>query len=67
MLELDDTDRLLLLTLHHSVSDGWSSMVFLRDLRAFYEERTGGAAAELPSLPVHYADYAVVGAAMAPG
>ncbi|HEY7076991.1 MAG TPA: condensation domain-containing protein [Solirubrobacteraceae bacterium] len=43
----------LVLTLHHIVADGWSLGVLYRDLSALY----GGA--ELPGLPVQYADYAV--------
>ncbi|HSF40167.1 MAG TPA: amino acid adenylation domain-containing protein [Thermoanaerobaculia bacterium] len=49
----------LLLTVHHIVSDGWSMLVLVRELAALYAEETGGAPAALPELPVDYADYAV--------
>jgi len=53
----DDRDSVLLLTVHHSVSDGWSVQVILRDLGAFYTARRTGSAAELP--PVRqYREYA---------
>jgi amino acid adenylation domain-containing protein len=45
-------EALLALTMHHSVSDGWSLGVLYRDLAACY----GGAA--LDALPVRYADFA---------
>ena len=58
LLELADDHRWLLVTLHHIVSDGWSSVLLLRDLTEFYEAGTAGRAATLPALPVQYADYA---------
>ena len=53
LLRLTGDDHVLGLTLHHAVTDGWSTEVLLRELTALY----GGA--ELPELPVQYADYAV--------
>ncbi|MDQ2815336.1 MAG: condensation domain-containing protein [Actinomycetota bacterium] len=55
--KFDDHDSVLLLTVHHSVSDGWSIGVTFRDLGAFYTARRSGIAAELP--PVRqYREYA---------
>ena len=56
--------HLLLATMHHIVSDGWSMGVFAREAGALYQGYSGGAAARwatlpLPALPVQYADYAV--------
>jgi hypothetical protein len=57
LCRFDDSDSLLLLTVHHSVSDGWSLQVILRDLGAFYAARRTGMAAVLP--PVRqYREYA---------
>src|SRR5579871_4026230 len=53
----DDRDSVLLLTVHHSVSDGWSVQVILRDLGAFYTARRTGGAAELPPMR-QYREYA---------
>ncbi len=53
----DDRDSALLLTVHHSASDAWSTEVILRDLGAFYTARRTGIAAVLP--PVRqYREYA---------
>jgi natural product biosynthesis luciferase-like monooxygenase protein len=53
LLRLSAENHLLLLTLHHAVCDGWSLGVLLKEVAAYYE---GGEAAELPALPVQYAD-----------
>jgi len=57
LCRFDDRDSALLLTVHHSVSDGWSTDVILRDLGTFYAARRAGIAAVLP--PVRqYREYA---------
>jgi len=54
LLRLPSQERhILLLTLHHIVSDGWSDSVLVRELTALY----GGGA--LAPLPIQYADFAV--------
>src|ERR1043165_1635890 len=52
LLRADDTEYVLLLTLHHSIADGWSAAVLWKDLGALYEGKA------LPPLPVQYADFA---------
>jgi len=50
----------LLLTLHHVAGDGWSTGILVRELAALYPAFAAGErGAELPGLPVQYADYAV--------
>jgi len=46
----DGRDSTLLVTVHHSVSDGWSVGVILRDLGAFYEARVSGTAPKLAEM-----------------
>ncbi|MER7455989.1 condensation domain-containing protein [Micromonospora sp. NPDC126480] len=58
LLTLADDDHLLLVTVHHIVFDGWSTAIFTADLAACYAAATAGRAAELPPLPVRYADWA---------
>jgi len=52
-------EHLALLALHHIVSDGWSMGLLVREMTALY--RAGGVveSAELPELPVQYADFAL--------
>jgi condensation enzyme len=45
-----DRDSALFLTVHHSVSDGWSVQVILRDLGAFYAARVTGDPPKLPEM-----------------
>ncbi|HET7460488.1 MAG TPA: amino acid adenylation domain-containing protein, partial [Longimicrobium sp.] len=59
LVRLAADDHVLLLTMHHIVSDGWSTGVLTRELRALYAAFRRGAADPLPPLPVQYADYAV--------
>ena len=58
LLQLDQTDHILLLTLHHIVSDGWSIGVLLRELGTFYTAFAKGKSPSLPELPIQYADFA---------
>ncbi|RKI73405.1 amino acid adenylation domain-containing protein, partial [Corallococcus sp. AB049A] len=59
LLKLEAREHLLVLHLHHIVSDGWSLGVLVRELTALYEARRAGRDAALPELPVQYADFAV--------
>ncbi|HET7229443.1 MAG TPA: amino acid adenylation domain-containing protein, partial [Longimicrobium sp.] len=54
-----DDDHLLLTTVHHIVSDGWSTGVFERELTALYEAFAAGRPAPLEPLPLQYGDFAV--------
>ncbi|MBZ4423333.1 non-ribosomal peptide synthetase, partial [Myxococcus sp. RHSTA-1-4] len=59
LLRLQDSEHVLLLTMHHIVSDGWSMSVLVRELGALYEAALSGEAPRLPPLPIQYADYSV--------
>jgi len=58
LLVLQPTDAVLLLTLHHLVCDGWSMLVFNRELDACYSAIAAGRLPNLPPLPIQYIDYA---------
>ncbi|WP_095974863.1 non-ribosomal peptide synthetase [Pseudomonas ogarae] len=59
LLALGEQEHILVLTLHHIVSDGWSLQVMVDDLMSLYSAFTQGQPAQLPALAVQYADYAV--------
>ena len=59
LLRLHDEDHILLLTMHHIVSDGWSVSVLFRELAALYEAFSTRKPSPLPELPIQYADFAV--------
>jgi amino acid adenylation domain-containing protein len=51
-------EHVLLFTVHHIVSDGWSAGILLNELSAFYRSITRGEASSLAPLAVQYPDYA---------
>ena len=58
LLRLHAAEHVLLVTVHHIVSDGWSMGVLFRELESLYGAVLGEGAAALPDLPVQYPDYA---------
>jgi hypothetical protein len=58
-LRLSEEDQVLLVTMHHIVSDGWSMGVLVKEVAALYSAFSTGQAAALEELPIQYADYAV--------
>jgi hypothetical protein len=58
LLELAPEDRVLLLTMHHIITDSWSLGVLFRELCTGYEAHRAGRRPELPELPIQYADFA---------
>jgi amino acid adenylation domain-containing protein len=59
LLRFGATEHVLLLVMHHIVSDGWSMAVLLQEAAALYDAYSGGQQSSLPELPIQYADYAV--------
>lgn len=61
----DDSDSVLVLTVHHSASDAWSQGVILRDLAAFYDARASHHPVELPPVKQYreYTEWQLAGAA----
>ncbi|MDB4952370.1 MAG: sypC, partial [Gemmatimonadetes bacterium] len=58
LVRLAADDHVLLLTMHHIVSDGWSMGVLNRELGALYGAFRQGGPDPLPPPAVQYADYA---------
>jgi amino acid adenylation domain-containing protein len=58
LVRLGADDHVLLVTMHHVVSDGWSMGVLTRELGATYGAFRRGEPDPLPALPIQYADYA---------
>ncbi|WP_144572332.1 non-ribosomal peptide synthetase [Bacillus paramycoides] len=58
ILQVGEEEWILLCTLHHIISDGWSMGVLIEEWMAFYEKATDGKVEELEPLPVQYADFA---------
>ncbi|MBP2328530.1 amino acid adenylation domain-containing protein/non-ribosomal peptide synthase protein (TIGR01720 family) [Kibdelosporangium banguiense] len=58
LFQVDIEEHLLLLNMHHLVSDGWSCAVLGRELGELYSAHVHGRRPVLPELPIQYADYA---------
>ncbi|MBD2529846.1 amino acid adenylation domain-containing protein [Nostoc flagelliforme FACHB-838] len=59
LLQLDAEDHIILLTLHHIVSDGWSTEILIREVATLYTDLSYGRPSSLPQLSIQYADFAV--------
>lgn len=58
LLQVADNMHVLLVTMHHIISDGWSIQVMVKELLDFYKGYASGKDIVLPPLPVQYKDYA---------
>jgi thioesterase domain-containing protein len=59
LLQLGEEEHILLVTIHHIVSDGWSVGVLTRELGTIYDACSQEADSPLPELPLQYGDFAV--------
>ena len=59
VLRHTDSDYILLLTMHHIISDGWSIGLFFQELTSLYQSCLIGQPSQLPELPIQYADFAL--------
>jgi amino acid adenylation domain-containing protein len=57
LLWLAEAEHMLLLTMHHIISDGWSIGLFFRQMAALYEAFSTGKSPVLPRLSIQYADF----------
>ena len=58
LVQLSQEEHILVVVMHHIITDGWSLGVFTRELEALYAAFSEGKPSPLPDLPVQYADYA---------
>jgi amino acid adenylation domain-containing protein len=59
LILLSETEQILLVLMHHIVSDGWSMGVFVQELNTLYKAYTQGQPSPLTPLMIQYADYAI--------
>lgn len=59
LVRLGPAEHVFLVTMHHTISDGWSMSVFGNELGTLYTALGTGRPSPLPELRVQYADYAV--------
>ena len=59
LLQMAEDEHVLVITMHHIVTDEWSMGIFLNELNTLYGAYREGQGDPLPELEVQYADYAV--------
>jgi len=59
LLQVAHQEFVLLVSMHHIVSDGWSVSIFTQELFTLYQAFLSNSSSPLPSLPIQYADFAV--------
>ncbi|MBP5973791.1 amino acid adenylation domain-containing protein [Brasilonema sp. CT11] len=59
LLRLGCESYVLVLTMHHIITDGWSMGIFIQELSILYQTFTLGSPLLLPELPIQYSDFAV--------
>jgi amino acid adenylation domain-containing protein len=57
LLRISEQDHILMLVMHHTVSDGWSMAVLFREISVLYQSFSAGKPSPLPELPIQYADF----------
>jgi amino acid adenylation domain-containing protein len=58
LLKLGEKSHVLVLVMHHIISDGWSLGVLVCELSALYQAFAKSEPSPLPELPIQYADFA---------
>jgi len=59
LLKLSDDDHVLIMVLHHIVTDLWSMGIVFRELSALYNAYSRDKTSPLPDLPIQYPDFAL--------
>ena len=59
LLKVAEADHVLVVTMHHVVSDGWSVGILIREFMQLYTAYSSGRESGLEELPLQYADFAV--------
>ena len=59
LLQLSEDDHVLLLMMHHIISDRWSISVLMHEITTLYAAFSNGKPSPLPELSIQYADFAV--------
>lgn len=58
LLKLAADNHILLVAMHHIISDGWSTGILMRDMSTLYQSYSRGEGSPLPELRFQYVDYA---------
>ncbi|MBW4611882.1 MAG: TauD/TfdA family dioxygenase [Desmonostoc vinosum HA7617-LM4] len=59
LLQLNQTEHVMLFSMHHIISDGWSMGILIREIATLYASFSTGKHQSLPELSIQYADFAL--------
>lgn len=59
LVYLQEEEYILVLTMHHIASDGWSVNVLVKEFTELYAAAVNGSSPQLPDLQIQYADFAI--------
>jgi amino acid adenylation domain-containing protein/FkbM family methyltransferase len=59
LFTIDTEEYVLVVTIHHLASDGWSKSILVKEVVALYRSYIEGSEPLLPHLEIQYADYAI--------
>jgi amino acid adenylation domain-containing protein len=59
LIRLDKLEHIIVFTMHHIISDGWSTGILVTEVATLYQTFLDGKPSPLPELTIQYADYAV--------
>ncbi len=59
IIKLSENDRILLIPMHHIISDNWSTGILIKEIMHYYKSIGKNSFEELEDLPVQYSDYSV--------
>jgi amino acid adenylation domain-containing protein len=59
LIELNPLEQVLVATMHHIASDGWSASILVKEVVELYKAFTENREAALPPLEIQYADYSI--------
>ncbi len=59
LVRLGELRHMLLITMHHIISDGWSISIFVHELATLYTAFLHDRPSPLPDLPIQYADFTI--------
>lgn len=59
LIQLGDEEYVLVITMHHIASDGWSTSIFVKEVIDLYERGVKGERSHLAPLKLQYADYSI--------
>jgi len=59
LLKLSEKSHVLIVNMHHIISDGWSNGILMSDLVRIYDAFSSGRPSPLPDLKIQYADFSV--------